>query len=156
MKLLKNLEHGASRTKKVRNDLYWRFFSRSFKTFLFHKIETLSIKRTRKKEMIPFGKYKNQSIDVILQDDSYCNWLLDQAHFFASKPEFKWVLDVVESYKSKGGQSHSQISELKKQNSTIDKSVLRVQSTKEHNKIQLFFLNEAFRKQFIHHVMIQV
>jgi hypothetical protein len=71
-------------------------------------------------ELIPFGKYKGQPLEVIAGDRSYCDWLLAQAWFVQRYPQIHTL--VINNF---GEPSE----------------------TPEHNALQIRFLDDRFRHQ---------
>lgn len=74
-----------------------------------------------KTDIIPFGKYKGQPVEVLQQDENYCQWLQSQ--------------DFV---REKFPQLHT----------LIINNLQAPTETPEHNRIQVKFLSEDYRKQF--------
>jgi|SRR3954471_13011813 len=71
-------------------------------------------------EIVPFGKYRNQPIEVMLQDRSYVEWLCGQDWF---RNKFVNIYNIA----------------INDQEPT---------ETPEHNKIQAMFLDDDFCKKF--------
>lgn len=71
-------------------------------------------------DLIPFGKYKGQPLEVIASDRGYCDWLLAQAWFVERYPQIHTL--VINNF---GEPSE----------------------TPEHNALQIRLLDEAFRAQ---------
>lgn len=67
-------------------------------------------------EVVPFGKYKGQAVEVLLADDGYRDWLMSQDWFRA---RFGTIYQTIINY---GGQP---------------------QDSPEHNEMQASFLNDA-------------
>jgi len=71
-------------------------------------------------EEFPFGKYKGQPLEVVLQDEAYVEWLTSQ----------DWFRDRFPSLH------------------TIIINQQEPQETPEHNRLQALFLDEGFRRRF--------
>jgi hypothetical protein len=69
-------------------------------------------------DIVPFGKYKNQPLEVLAQDAGYCEWLAGQGWVAQRYPEIHTLII----------------------NNFADPS-----ETPEHNALQLCFLEEALR-----------
>lgn len=75
-----------------------------------------------KLEIIPFGKYKGQPVDILAQDRQYCEWLEQQEWFRARYPAIHTV---------------------------IINNFGEPEETPEHNALQALFVDEDFRKRFL-------
>jgi predicted ATPase len=51
--------------------------------------------------IIPFGKYKNQEIDILAEDLSYARWMLEQAWFATKYPDLANAIEVLVQEESK-------------------------------------------------------
>jgi hypothetical protein len=71
-------------------------------------------------EVIPFGKYKGQPLDVLTADRDYCDWLMEQAWFVQRYPHIHTV--VINNF----GEPTE---------------------TPEHNALQIRLLDDTFRAQ---------
>jgi hypothetical protein len=69
-------------------------------------------------ELVPFGKYKGQPVDVLAEDRSYCDWLLTQA----------WVVE-----------------RFPKVHTLIINNFGEPTETPEHNALQIRLLDDGFR-----------
>lgn len=69
-------------------------------------------------DIVPFGKYKNQPIEVLAQDKSYCEWLAGQGWVAQRYPDIHTV---------------------------IINNFAEPAETPEHNALQLRFLDEGLR-----------
>jgi hypothetical protein len=69
-------------------------------------------------EIVPFGKYKGQSVEALAADRDYCDWLLAQPW---AKDKLRSVYNIIINYGAEP------------------------QDTPEHNALQLQFLDEAVR-----------
>lgn len=76
-------------------------------------------------EIIPFGKYKGQPIDVLKNDRPYLEWLQSQEWF---------------------------TSRYQNINTLIINNFREPSETPEHNKLQALFLDDNFLHQFINHL----
>lgn len=74
-----------------------------------------------KPEIIPFGKYKNQPVDVLKQDTQYMEWLVNQDWFRERYPSI---------------------------NTLIVNNFHQPNDTPEHNQLVSLFLNESFQINF--------
>lgn len=72
--------------------------------------------------IIPFGKYKGQPIEVLQQDRKYCDWLMAQDWFRTQYSQF---------------------------NTVIINNFQEPSETPEHNKIQAMFTDESFCRKFL-------
>lgn len=73
-----------------------------------------------KDDIVPFGKYRDQSLEVLRADRQYCEWLLTQPWFVQ---RYKSIYEVL----THGG--------------------MRSEDTPEHNAMQARFLNEELCKK---------
>ncbi|WP_046869308.1 hypothetical protein [Microvirga massiliensis] len=73
--------------------------------------------RSKSGEVVPFGKYKDQPVEVMISDQEYCTWLLAQPWFAE-----RWR-DLYQSVVNAGG---------------------KTDDTPEHNRLQARFLDEEF------------
>lgn len=73
-------------------------------------------------EIIPFGKYKGQPVEVLQHDKQYLDWLKDQAWFRRSYPSINTI--IVNNFKEP---SH----------------------TPEHNKLQVKFIDKNYCNKFV-------
>jgi hypothetical protein len=80
----------------------------------------LRLQEKNMNEIVPFGKYRNQPIEVMLQDRSYVEWLCGQDWF---RNKFVNIYNIA----------------INDQEPT---------ETPEHNKIQAMFLDDDFCKNF--------
>lgn len=76
-------------------------------------------------EIIPFGKYKGQPVEVLMNDRPYLDWLQSQEWFTARYQNI---------------------------NTLIINNFREPAETPEHNKLQALFLNDNFLHQFIDHL----
>lgn len=76
-------------------------------------------------EIIPFGKYKGQPVDVLMNDKPYLEWLQSQEWF---------------------------TSRYQNINTLIINNFREPTETPEHNKLQALFLDDNFLHQFINHL----
>lgn len=76
-------------------------------------------------EIIPFGKYKGQPVDVLMNDRPYLEWLQGQ----------EWFTSRYQSI-----------------NTLIINNFREPTETPEHNKLQALFLDDNFLHQFIAHL----
>jgi len=74
----------------------------------------------RQNAVVPFGKYKGQPVEQLAADPEYCEWLMGQSWF-------------VEKYQA----IHT----------VIINNFGEPSETPEHNRLQLRFLDETFRRQ---------
>ena len=74
-------------------------------------------KENEKQIIVPFGKYKDKPVELLLQDETYAKWLTGQ-DWFQQKFQSMYTL-IIHNY-------HSE---------PVD--------TPEHNQMQVKFLNEA-------------
>ena len=79
-----------------------------------------------KLEIIPFGKYKGQPVDLLAQDPQYCEWLSQQDWFRTRYPAIHTL--IINHF----GQP---------------------EETPEHNALQALFVDEAFLTRFVMHVL---
>jgi hypothetical protein len=79
-----------------------------------------------KLEIIPFGKYKGQPVDLLAQDPQYCEWLSQQDWFRTRYPAIHTL--IINHF----GQP---------------------EETQEHNALQALFVDEDFRRRFVVHVL---
>jgi hypothetical protein len=79
-----------------------------------------------KLEIIPFGKYKGQPVDLLAQDPQYCEWLSQQDWFRTRYPAIHTL--IINHF----GQP---------------------EETPEHNALQALFVDEGFRRRFVLHVL---
>lgn len=80
-------------------------------------------------KIIPFGKYKNQSIDAMAQDKEYMDWLVKQGWLAEKYPQI---------------------------NTLIINNFAEPSETPAHNKIQGLFLNDEFRVKLIKHFLLSL
>jgi hypothetical protein len=78
-----------------------------------------------KPEVIPFGKYKDQPVEVLAQDHEYCTWLSEQEWFRVRYPAIHTL--IINNF----GQP---------------------EETPEHNALQALFVNADFAERFVTHV----
>ncbi|WP_157111385.1 hypothetical protein [Nonlabens spongiae] len=76
-------------------------------------------------KLIPFGKYKDQPIEILINDPEYRNWLLAQSWFAQKFPDLKLII----------------INNFKETN-----------ETPEHNKLQGDFLDDKFCIAFLKNI----
>jgi hypothetical protein len=76
---------------------------------------------TLENNLIPFGKYKGQPVEVLATDKQYLDWLLSQTWFRERYPSI---------------------------NTIIINNFQKPSETPEHNKIQALFLDQEFCKRF--------
>lgn len=67
-------------------------------------------------KLVNFGKYKNQPIEIMLEDTGYCNWVLSQEDM---KVKYAWVFQAI-------------------------KNAIQLEDTPEHNALQNRFLNKDY------------
>lgn len=77
------------------------------------------------KEIIPFGKYKGQPVEVLAQDKQYLDWLMNQDWFNTRYATIKTL--IINNFREPS-------------------------ETPEHNKIQAMFTDEAFCDSFLNHL----
>ncbi|GAA4762858.1 MULTISPECIES: hypothetical protein [Flavobacterium] len=68
-------------------------------------------------KIIPFGKYKDQPVEILINDPEYRNWLLSQSWFIQKFPELKVI--IINNFKEPT-------------------------NTPEHNKLQAQFLDKEY------------
>lgn len=73
-------------------------------------------------ELVPFGKYRGQPVEVMLSDFNYCEWLMSQDWF---KQRFQPIYNV------------------------IIQGVPESQDSPEHNAMQAKFLDDGYRSRFL-------
>ena len=69
-------------------------------------------------DIVTFGKYKNQPIEVLLNDEPYAKWASEQD--FIRNEKYIWIYNAI-------------------------KNIIKSEDTLEHNKMQIKFLNEEYR-----------
>ena len=79
-----------------------------------------------KPEIIPFGKYKNQPVDVLKQDTQYMEWLVNQDWFRERYPSI---------------------------NTLIVNNFHQPNDTPEHNQLVSCFLSDDFLSAFSYHIL---
>jgi len=72
-------------------------------------------------KLVPFGKYKEQPIEVLLEDTNYTEWILSNDGI---KENYSWVYNAI-------------------------KSAMSNEDTPEHNKIQSRFLQQKYCKKIV-------
>lgn len=72
-------------------------------------------------EIVPFGKYKGQPVEVLANDRGYCDWLMSQGEFMDRFPQVKTL--IVNNFKEP-------------------------EDTPDHNRLQGLFLDESFCRSF--------
>lgn len=80
-------------------------------------------------KIIPFGKYKDQPIEILINDFEYKNWLLAQSWFVQKFPDLRTI--IINNFKEP-------------------------QETPEHNRIQGKFIDNKFCIQFLKTVFPQL
>ncbi|MCF7994765.1 MAG: hypothetical protein K9L88_07985 [Chromatiaceae bacterium] len=76
---------------------------------------------TEKTDVVPFGKYRGQPVDVLQQDQDYCEWLLGQGWMQSRYPELRTI---------------------------IINNFHEPEETPEHNSLQARFLDRGFVSAF--------
>lgn len=71
-------------------------------------------------EIVTFGKYKDQPIEVLLNDESYAKWASEQN--FIQNEKYIWIYNAI-------------------------KNIIKIEDTPAHNTMQIKFLNEEYRIQ---------
>jgi hypothetical protein len=79
-----------------------------------------------KLEIVPFGKYKGQPMDVLAQDAPYCEWLAEQEWFRSRYPAIHTL--IINDF----GQP---------------------EETPEHNALQALFVDKDFCARFVFHIL---
>ena len=74
-------------------------------------------------QLVPFGKYKGQPVEVMQMDTAYCDWLSKQSWF---REQYSNVYNQV-----------------------IINNFTEPTETPEHNRLQMRFLDEAFISRFV-------
>jgi hypothetical protein len=77
-------------------------------------------------ELIPFGKYKGQPVEVLSQDKQYLDWLMQQDWFTTRYASIKTL--IINNFREPS-------------------------ETPEHNKIQAMFTDDDFCRSFIEHLI---
>jgi len=72
-------------------------------------------------ELVPFGKYKGQPVEVLANDRGYCDWLMSQGDFLDRYTGIKTL--IVNNFKEP-------------------------EDTPDHNRLQAMFLNDEFLEAF--------
>lgn len=78
-----------------------------------------------KSEIVPFGKYKGQPVEVLTQDREYCEWLMEQDWF---RTKFQPIYTVI--FNNFGEPAE----------------------TPEHNQLQALFTDPEFARKFVWHL----
>ncbi len=77
-------------------------------------------------EIVPFGKYKGQPVEVLANDRGYCDWLMSQGEFMDRFPQVKTL--IVNNFKEP-------------------------EDTPDHNRLQGLFLDKEFCVNFSEEVL---
>lgn len=75
-----------------------------------------------KSEIIPFGKYKGQPVEVLAQDRDYCDWLMEQDWF---RVKFQPIYTIIVNHFGEPA------------------------DTPEHNQLQALFTDAEFCRKFV-------
>jgi hypothetical protein len=81
----------------------------------------MSLYKSDNVELVPFGKYKGQPVEVLANDKGYCDWLMTQGDFMDRFPQVKTL--IVNNFKEP-------------------------EDTPDHNRLQGLFLDECFCLKF--------
>jgi hypothetical protein len=76
------------------------------------------------KRLVEFGKYKNQSVEVMIEDTQYCEWLFSQN---GAREQHAWIYQAMQN-------------------------ILRSEDTPEHNTLQMKFMDLDYRTKLGNYV----